>query len=246
MSNLRYAGKAPNSDASVVTKQFIDNRHTAVKVTPTVVNEELAAGTINLATTSYVDAADATRAKKTAVDSADTNYVPNTQIGVANGVASLGADNYVPSAQLPTLSTDRPYTFVDASSVMLSAEVTTTTTNSKEYQAATLSITDPGYPYFALPIATVAGSSPGGGTYGKISVLSSADVVHGGGLGGPQVTTAVWSLFPYGAQNVTPSTVPPLNGNLTLNLWLACWSGASYKWTPFGFSFFALVVPAVG
>lgn len=58
------------------------------------------------------------------VTTINTNFIPNTQKGVANGVASLGADGKIPNAQIPALAiTDTFVVTTEAAMLALTAEV---------------------------------------------------------------------------------------------------------------------------
>jgi hypothetical protein len=269
MATVSYRGKTPSTDAALVTKGYIKDRHATLTVNNATIDAIMAPTLANLATQSDVDAGDATRAKKSAVDLADANYLPLSQRGVVNGIASVGADGYVPAAQLPTLITDRSHRLVDASTVNLTGTVSTFTagivnengsiTNGKEYQAASLVITDPGFPYLLLPFATVAGRSPnivsgsyrrGGDTFGKMVILTQNDICWGFGAAGNNTNWAIQQAVPFAGQAGVPSNSTAINGTTTLSLWLSNWGSVSqgnpaYQWTTTGFSFYTWVVPAV-
>lgn len=269
MATVSYRGRNPSAEAALVTRGYIEDRHTALTVTDGQIDTIMAPTLASLATKAYVDAADATRAKKTTVDASDANYILATQRGVANGIASLDGTNYVPAAQLPALVTDRSHRIVDAAQVFLTGTTITTRagivnedgsiTNGKEFLAATLTVTDPGYKYLVLPFATVAGLCPtavsgsfrrGGDTYGKMVILTQSDVCWGFGLAGNNTNWAIQQAVPYAGRAGVPNNNTGLTGTTTLSLWLSNWGsagvgGSEYQWTTTGFSFYTWVVPAV-
>lgn len=243
---MKNVGRTPNSDASVITKAWADNQHTAVSVTDGYIDGKVGVHAANtgLVTESYVDNADHARATKVAVDAADALYVPLSQRGVAGGVASVGSSGFVPSGQLPALRTERPSLTIPATTVFLSSEQTISGTTTKTYQAALIEIPDPGYPYLLMPMAFVSGRSTGtldhsprvGGTSrGKMAILGQDDTVYGGGIADNSFATAVHPVLP-----TTINTAPvPVAGATTLRLWLSLHSGASgYVFSPVLFRFF--------
>lgn len=264
MAGVSYRGKSPTSDASVVTKKWIEDRHTALTLTDSQIDQVIAPTKALLADKAYVDAGDSTRAKKTLVDAADNTYIPLTERGVAGGVVPLDATNYVPATLIPgTLITDRPHRVVDANQVYLN-QVTNTNlsgtvtdggavVNGKEYLAATLTVSDPGTPYLLLPFATVAGRCPnvtsgsfrrGGDTFGKMVALTQNDICWGFGMTGNATGWAIQQLLPFTGKGGVPTNATPISGDTTLSLWLSNWSGTTYQWASTGFSFYTWVVPA--
>lgn len=250
MQPLKNVGRAPNSDASMVTAGWVDERHAGVAVTPQYITDRVAAhaATVNLVDKAYVDAGDATRAKKAAVDAADANYVPLSARG--STVASLDAGAYIPPAQLPMLLTERPSGFVEASRIFFTTSQLVASTTTKTYQAAVCEIADPGYPYQVLPMATICGVCPepidglrrvGGSSRGKMTVLASDDTLFGGGVAANIRSRTFYSVIPTALQAATPTVV---EGPLTLHLWLALHSGTVYRFEPTGFRFFCLLFPA--
>lgn len=98
----------------------------------------------------------------------DENYVPLTELGQANGVATT--DNYgsITTAQIPSSAvTNRTSLYYEASSqgvVYLAADATHTvisTSNTREFRLASIYVTDPGYPWYPLAFAWVLGKSGG-------------------------------------------------------------------------------------
>lgn len=248
----KYVGRAPNSDASIVAKGFADAEHARLAVTPAYVDGAVAAhvAAAGLVDKTYIDGADLTRATKAAVDAADATYLPLDARGVSGGVASTDANNFIPASQLPALVTENIVGYVEASTVFLTAPQTVSSSATKTYQAASLTIEDPGYPYRPLPFAYVAGICPepidhlrrkGGTSKGKMVILSSTDALYGGGMALNALGLAHYAAVPTAPQNTTPSVV---NGDLTLNLWLSLLSGTSYRFEPTEFRFFSYIWPA--
>lgn len=269
----QYIGARPAADGAIADKKHVDDRWLAQWLPPgqsppadlttlatayaTRQSQAQAASTAAnsapMVAQSYVDAQDALRASKAAVDAGDALRVPKTARGVAGGIATIDAVGYIPSAQLPVLTTERVAQAHTATTVKLTQQ-DVTSTNTKAYEAASLSIPDPGYPYFALPFAQVLGRCTaqthgprrtGGGSYGKLAVLTQGDAVLAGGMTGGQFDWAWAHAVPYAAANSVPANTTVLSGATTLTLWLALWSGTSYTFTSTGFSFWALVVPAL-
>jgi hypothetical protein len=251
---VKYVGRAPNNDASLVTAGWVDTRHTALAVNDAYISASIAAyaASAPLETPSYVDANDALRATTVAVDAADATCVALSQVGAANGVASLDGSLYVPSGQLPDLVLSRPVTYVPASTIWLTSEVAISATATKTFKAAEIVIDDPGYDYRPLPFAYVRGRSQGspghsrrrgGDSAGRLTILSAADdALFGGGRTDTCMSMTSSVAIPTAPTGTVPSVV---SGDLTLQLWLAMLNGTSYYFNPEGFSFFAMVFPAI-
>lgn len=162
MSAHKYVGRSPNSDSSLTTKGYIDSAYGEARVTEEWLDAATAsyASSANLVTISYIDAADATRAKKTDVDAADAAYVALSEIGQPGGLVPLDGFAQIPSQYLPDLVAENIPLYVAAQQVHLSEPVTVESTNPKTFKAASVTIADPGYPYQVLPIGIVRGWCP--------------------------------------------------------------------------------------
>lgn len=256
----QYVGARPNRDGSFVDKKWLDDRYDAVGVTSAYVTSraraEAASTTADatpLVDTAYVDQRDALRAKRADVDAADALLVPLSSIGQPGGVATLDSQAHVPAGQLPTLVPERVPFQVSGATVYLGQQ-DVTTSGTKTFQAATLSVPDPGYPYFVLPVTSVRGRCSaqthgprrvGGGSYGKAAVLTQNDWIVAGGISGGQFDWDWTHLVPYGAPQAVPGSNSVLSGTTTLSLWLSLWSGTSYTYDATGMVFWSWVVPAL-
>jgi hypothetical protein len=247
----KYVGRAPNTDVSVVTKSHADTRRNALKVDANYINSavDAYAASNNLVNQAYVDAADLTRVKKTAVQAADSLYLSTTVRGVPNGVASTGATNYIPDDQLYALNGENPIGYVEGT-IYLTGNQTVTNSATKTFLAGALTINDPGFAYRPLPFAYVRGFCPGvvdhsrrnGGAHrGKMTILSQDDTLYGGGCTAAHFGPTLYPVLPTVAQGATPSSV---TGATTLSLWLALYSGTGYVFDSTGIKFFCLVFPA--
>lgn len=249
---LTYIGRTPDADLSVVRKDYADTRYATVKVDTAYVNNAVATEATGLVLPSYVDAGDATRAKKADVDAADANYVLQSDRGATNGVASTDINNFIPSAQLPTVQTSRLPVFKDVDTTSLTGNQQLTVVGLKGFQAASLTIADPGFPYVPLAFAMVQGGSINGtqnanglgtGNYGQISILRSTDDVKFGWMvTSGQKQLDFHTVVPFGTLNTVPA---PINGSLTLNLWLGLYGGTTYTFNPTGLQFWAIAYPAM-
>lgn len=250
--SLQYVGRAPDSDFSVVPKSYVDARYNTIKVDNAYINTSVTAQSSGLVTQSYVDTQDGLRATKTNVDSQDALYAPTSSVGAANGLVPLDNNAYVLSANLPTLVTNRKPVYVPATSITLSGSRDVITTNAREYQAASLSIPDPGYPYIPLLFAQIQGgavnTAPSGiglgtASYGQVSILRSDNVKYGWCLCTSSNMLNFHTAIPFGDSTINPTTMPPIQGASTFGLWLALWSGTNYTFTSTDLNFHALVYP---
>jgi len=264
--SLQYEGQYPNSDASILPKAWADDENDSVLVDAAYVNAQIAdAITANaLQTQTYVNSQDALRAHKTDVTAADALYVPTSALGAANGVASLSSGN-LPTGQVPTgVVTDRVTKAYDAATngnVFLTSGNThqVTTQSLREYQLASLPIPDPGWPWRAIPFAIVGGYSNGGTPPGDRTLgsgnLGLLTVMPPSGVGNTVYATAVctgayqklafYPVLPYGASGNTPTSVPPINGALELDLWGCNYATSGYVFSGTGLVFSVLVMPAI-
>lgn len=250
---LPYVGRAPDSDSSITTKQYVDTKYGTVAVDLDYVNSAAADIASDLVLQTYVDTQDNTRAKKTLVDTADASYILATQRGVANGVASIGSDGFIPSGQIPSGIPDRAPIFVNYTTKLLSSQ-SVVTTATKEYLAATIEVADPGFPYYPLIFGSVTGSSgstqgqvrrANSGGLGKMVVLTASDQIWAAGVAGGSYQPAQYEIQPSCNPNATPSTQLPLSGANTFTLWLSCFTGNSYQFTDENFSYYAILFPGV-
>lgn len=250
MSALPYQGRAPDSDFTVVNKGYVDTRYAAVKVDNAYVNGAVAAEATNLATPSYADAGDATRAHKAAVDAADANYVLVSDKGTS--VASTDGSNFIPSGQLGTVTTSRKPVFKAVDTTFLTGVQEVTVVTLKGFKVATMTIADPGYPYAVLPFAMIQGGSVNGtqsanglgtGNYAQVSILrSSDDAKFGWSVTTGQKQLDFHLITPYAT---TGSAQQALTGSLQLDMWVGLYGGTTYTFNPTGLQFWALVYPAV-
>lgn len=252
MGTLRYRGRPPDTDFTLMAKSAIDARYNAIKVDNAFVNSAVATEALVLSTPAYVDQQDNLRDHLTDVDAADATYLPTSSLGVANGVASLGTDNYVPAGQLPTVQTERRPFLVNASQVLLTAGQEITTVTNKGYEAARLVINDPGYAYIPVFSAYVLGgavnSAPpsrilGSGSYGQVTVLRSDGVKYAWCFCTPTNVLDYFCAMPFGDTSTNPTSMPPLYGTTNWSMWLGLWSGSTYSFYPGNLKFFCMVYP---
>jgi len=251
---LKYVGRAPDADASVVTKKYVDDRYTLIKVDNPFISGEVTAAGVALTTQSYVDTQDALVAHKAAVDILDANYVPITERAAADGVASIGLDGYIPAGQLPTLQTVRKPVVKNVDTIFISGQREVVTINAKAFRAATLTIADPGFPYQVLAFAIIRGGALNGtaasewvgtGNYGQITIMRDNDTVFGKTITSGQKELDYFYVLPYGQLNTTPSTYPALTGSCVLDLWIGLYGGTTYHFTSTDLTFYAIAYPAI-
>lgn len=257
MSRLRYAGKyTPTSDYFIAHKGFTDGYWDLVRTDNVYIDGQMAPVLANLTDTAYVDGQDALKAKKTYVDAQDALYVPSSQRGAANGVAPTDSSALLPSANVPAgLLTDR--VSVPATTLTMSLTGTHTCTspsNTKEYLAATLAISDPGFPYLPIVFGAVMGSASGDnpgdgkgtGTYGQAIVFDTANNVWARAVTSANYRLDTFPLVPWASGGATPVTMTGAN---TLSLYMSLYSQSDvvdgYTFTNVGFSFWALLMSAI-
>jgi len=265
MSGLQYVGRTPDSDSSVINKSYADALDDTLVVTTDYVNSVISTKATPLTTPAYVDQQDLLRAKKLSVDIMDENYVPLTELGQANGVATT--DNYgsITTAQIPSSAvTNRTSLYYEASSqgvVYLAADATHTvisTSNTREFRLASIYVTDPGYPWYPLAFAWVLGKSggtdPGQGhtntNVGQLVVQPPqgvSDSIYASALCLSSMKYNFHSVLPSGqvaSPAVTPLNFPAVSGPLQLDLYGSCYTGSSYIWSGTGLVYYILVFPA--
>jgi len=128
----------------------------------------------------------------------------------------------------------------------------------RELALAMVVIPDPGYPWIPLPFGWVAGNAAGGdkpsvrtagnSNYGQLTVMpphSVSDQVYGMGICTASYYTGYYPIMPAAFETQTPTTVPPINGGLELDLYGCCFAGQNYQFFAANMSFWVLVVPAL-
>lgn len=254
MSALKYVGRVPSTDYSLANKKYADGRYNTVRVDPTYIAGQVGLVTGNLATKDYVDQQDALRAKKIDAANADSLYLHNDRRDAANGVAPLNGTTQIPAFNIPsTISLNRKPIVVPADQILMTGNQDLTTPSAKGFRAATLTIADPGYPYIPLCFATVQGGALlapqnvtrqyGTPNFGQLSVLSPDNTRWAWCLCTGVKTLAHYTTVPVGDQNINPTTRPPVEGNLTLELWLGLQTGTTYSFRTTNLSFYAIVMP---
>lgn len=254
---MRYVGRAPASDFAVVTKGDVDTRYAAAAPDDAWIEgaADVSAAAAALVGQSYIDTQDASRAAISAVDTADANYLLATTRGAVNGVASIGSDGFIPAAQLPTLNTNRKVGFKNVDTTFISGNRTVTTTTTREFEAARLTIADPGYPYIPVPFCVIRGgainaATPavptiGTGNYGQVTILDASLVKWGWCITTGQKGMG-WNIaIPFADTTVNPTARPPVTGSLTLSVWLACWTGTTFTFDSTGMQFYCLIYPGL-
>lgn len=190
---LPYVGLS-TSDANLVAKKFTDDLNTSLAVTTGYVNTQITnyLSSNPQVVQSYVDGQNALVAKKADWQPAPlAQFIPATQVGVANGLATLNSTGIVPTAQLPTtgLLTDRviktyslsiPNTLTNIlgglltpaagtaiGTMLFTAPTTVTSTNNTgtgATQLGTMTIPDPGYPWKPMTYGWIQGGSTASST----------------------------------------------------------------------------------
>lgn len=261
MATLQYVGRNPDSDSIISPKSYTDAANTASAVTTAIVNTKIAAAAATLTSAFYVDTQDAALAHQADVTSADTAFIATTQLGVASGIASLDSSGNLTTAQVPGgVVTDRvALSYAGAVIGTFTADHTVTTIGTREFKLATVSIPDPGFPWYPLPFAWVAGDASAGsppasrqvgnGNYGLLTVqppVGSGNTIYGVGICTASFYTDFYSVIPYAPAGTTPSGQPAIAGALTLDLYGCCYSTAGhYTFKPTNLTYFVLCVPAL-
>lgn len=256
MPGIRYEGRYPDGDSSLITRQWSNETAAALAVTNPFLAGEVArvVAASSLQTTTYVDAQDALLAKLADVQSADSALLDT---GARNTtVATLDSSGNLTASQIPsTLVTERAAFSVAAAGASFSGSYSTTTTTIREKLLATLTIPDPGFPYIILPFGSVtgqAGGTPGlypwsgNGVCGQLTVCPPPgdDTIYGLGACSDSSAAGAYPILPYGSSNNTPLNRPAVNGSLTLNLYGCCFQGSGYSFSSTGLVFYVIGIPA--
>lgn len=256
---LRYVGRRPDSSGyAVMNKSHVDAAYEKSRVDEAYVTGAVQDVLPSLASLTYVTNQDALRATLTAVDAADDNYVPVSELaGVSAGVVPLNSSGSIATSRVPaSIKTHRAPLIVPADTVnLVGTEVLVPPIGAKQYLAAELTITDPGYSYIPLPFAVVQGGameSPDPVTrsmttscYGQLSVLDTNDVRYGWTVCSGRKVLDFHTLLPFADEKVNPSVRSLVDGDLTLKLYLGLYGGTTYTFTNVGFQFYCMVYPGV-
>jgi hypothetical protein len=132
-----------------------------------------------------------------------------------------------------------------------------TATGTSTQNLASYVIPDPGYPWRPQPMAWVMGASSGAtqpaqryqgtGSYGLLTVVppGASPQVYGLGICTGSFFPNFYPVLPYAAAGQTPTSVPPINGGLELDLVGQLWSGTTYTFYSANLVYTMLVVPAI-
>lgn len=148
MAELKYVGRYPDQDASLVNGGYVEDRRAAMGVNQSQVDAALSNALADRALKSYVDSQDATYPLKTYVDTQDAKYVDLSKLGAANGVASLDASSKLLAAQTPNLRGGATYW---RSTGSWSTPGIVSSTTPKVVYSDTISY--PGFPWYPLVFA---------------------------------------------------------------------------------------------
>ena len=264
MAAFEYVGRSPDTDGVVVTKGYADTQNAATLVTTSFVNNACTIAAANLVNSVWIDQQVANYSTQTQVSSyASANFIPLTTLGANSGLAQSNSSGNIPPGVLPTtMTTERVATSYNVSTsgtIYLSGTHTVTTVNNlREYMLASIPIPDPGYAWIPLPFATVTGRALGtasgsrflgNGNSGLLTVSPAAGVsdnIYGAGVCTADTLPNLYQVIPAAPTigSATPTTRPPVNGALTLNLYGCCWAGSNYQFSSTGLTFWVLVVPA--
>lgn len=254
---IRYEGRYPDGDNSLVTKKWTDDTATASAVTTTFITNEISrvVSESTLQTITYVDSQDALLAKLADVTAADTLYL-NTSARNAT-VAGLDGSGMLISGQIPTTVVTDRLARSHVGTASFSGNYTCNTTLTREKKLASVTIPDPGFPYIVLPFGSVtgqAGGTPGvypwsgNGVCGLLTVCppaGSGDTIYGLGAATDSPVSTSYPIFPYAASGATPANRPALNGATTLDLYGSCFQGSGYTFYSAGLSFYVIVIPTL-
>ena len=265
MSGLQYVGRTPDSDSSIINRSYADALDETLIVTDGYVNSVISTKATPLQTPTYVDQQDLLRAHKLSVDIMDENYVPLTDLGQPNGVATTDNNGSITVSQIPsTAVTNRTSLYYEAASQGIitlqpgHTQQVTNTSNSREATLASIIVPDPGYPWYPLCFAFVQGKSGGtdpgqGHTNTNIGQLvvqppqGVSDSIYAATICLSSMSYNLHTLLPHarvGNPAVTPLTFPAVTGSLQLDLYGSCYTGSSFWWSGDGLAYYILVFPA--
>lgn len=258
MPALKYVGRyTPGSDFFLANKAFMDSYWAAVRVDTPYIDAQMTDELAVMNTAAYVDTRDATKAKKTYVDTQDANYIARTQLGAASGVAPVNGSIQVPEANVPPgILTDRVAVALNPTIIISGPHTVVDANNSQEYLAATLDISDPGYPYIPMVFGGAMGTAsnttnPGNGlglgTYGQVIVFDTSNNAWARAVTSSQLRARSFPLQPWALSGQAPMT---LSGPTQLSMYMSLFSQApstsdGYTFTNSGLSFWALLFPGI-
>lgn len=238
MPPLPYIGQAPDSDASVVNKAFVDQRFTETAVDQSYVDSTISTKMQGMATKTYVDQQDSPKAPVSYVDQQDLLYIPKARVGATTGVAPLGADGKIPTANLYTLPqrsvVHQNYTQTVAGNL---------TINSSTHVVARLVYSDPGWPYRILPFTSLDCRTDGSLILECYVRRTSDNLMVGYGSGSTDTNWHRVRCVPSSFAGANGAQAG-LTGGGTLELTIKKQSGTNNGYsTMYQFQFYALIIP---
>jgi len=264
-SPLRYVGRYPDDPAAVVPKKYVVSANSTTALTTSFINQIIGSRAQYLATTAFVDQEDVKRASKAEVAAADANYFPAT----GHGLAVTDSTGKIPASAIPSsgLVTNRTATYFACSAPAISTPTRVTTATTTELLIATVTVTDPGWPWTPLVFAYVkgydrVGASPtrwaGTGVandagqlltnnVGVLTVIGSDNKVYGSG----QCTASTKDTYSVVLPATAATASTAISGAQTFSLYGSCRTGAGrtgegYTFTGADLIFYVIAMPAGG
>lgn len=265
MSSLQYKGRYPDSDSSLVHKTYADAANQSLIVDANWVNVTVATAvtTNSLQTPTYVNNQDALRAHKSVVDAADNNYLPLAALGMSGGIATMDG-LHLNASQVPDgVMVNRVAKIYDLDNYGVAyltpgTTHTVTTTTTREYKIASITVPDPGYPWIPLAFGMIGGwynSTPdadrtiGTDNMAQVAVMPPSgvsDTIYAAGALNAVPQRLNWyPILPHGGLNWTPTSVGHIDGPLTLDLYGCCYGVGGFVFTGNGLSFRVLAFPTM-
>ena len=246
-------------------KTYADTASQSLIVDTTWVNTTVATTVTanSLQTPTYVNNQDALRAHKTDVDAADNAYVPAYALAQPGGLATMDG-LHLTASQVPSgVMVNRVARIYDLANygtayLLPGSTHTVNTTTTREYKIASISVPDPGYPWIPLCFGVIGGyynttpdpdRTKATDYLGQVTVMPpsgvSDTIYAAGALNGVAQRAAYYPFLPHGGLNWTPTTVPAINGPLTLDLYGCCYGVGGFVFTGTGLNFRVLAFPTM-
>lgn len=204
MTAQRYAGRSPDSDASIMTQDQVTQRFQATSVDLAYLDSSIDARASSLALKTYVDSRDQSFALKTAVDSADSAYALRTDRSATNGIATLDASGLAKVENMPTVRPDRAPVHYGITRWYLSGSTQISGTAETTYRMCEVTYSDPGWPFIPMVFGSFQCKSEEFTVFGRVIAKMANGDTAGQGLSTASLEWHSAAVIPHGNYQQSP------------------------------------------
>lgn len=222
---MRNVGRYPNHDRAVVHRKLDRDRLAEVSMTAAEIQSILAGRIGNHAVPSDVDAEVATKLTTSALTADVNNYVGTSEVGAANGYASLVGGKVV-NSQMPTpIGIPRWLTHLEVSNNGIghrsNPQTSASAYSSTAVSCGSFTVTDPGYAWLPFFYGSMEVQFLSGPPTAALKVRDSQNRIVAGGLS-TRSGEQQYNRINFNPENLEIAYI----GNVTFTMWLQFFPGS--------------------